>query len=183
MPSQAPTGLSPEQVAQIKAQMVDIIEPAAIGLWPLAWGWWLLIISLFIAITVVIFFAIKHYRHNRYRRQALIALQNIQNNTSSNAQLQAQELMQLCKQVCLHAYPKQRSAIAQTHGAVWLNWLNTTTQISLFNGDDATQWQLALYAPNAQKEPINPDLFAIVQRWIKYHINTHTFNKKALNHV
>ncbi len=175
--TQAAGGLDPQMQAQIKAQMADIIEPAAISYWPIAWGWWLLIACAIGLITVMIIAAIKHHRNNRYRTLALNALQDISNKAQQNAQQQAQQLMQLSKQVALHAYPHHRHTIVKAHGDEWLQWLNTTTATPLFTHKDAQQWQCALYAPASIQTSSNPALIALLQQWVKRHYSASALNK------
>ena len=170
-------GLDPQLVEQIKSQMADIIEPAAIGWWPLAWGWWVLIAAVSIVITISVVLGIKHHLANRYRRSAIKTLKHYAQQ-NQNAQQQAQSLMQLSKQVALHAYPSHRHAIAKAHGQDWLNWLNSTTKAPLFNTTQAQQWQQALYTSQSQNQSAIPTLNTLLQQWVKQHISAHTLNKQ-----
>ncbi|HEY7774102.1 MAG TPA: DUF4381 domain-containing protein [Marinagarivorans sp.] len=158
-------GLDPQMQAQIKAQMADIIEPAAVGIWPLAWGWWLLMGLVVIAVAIAVGLLLRHRRNNRYRRQALHALGSTH---FENRQQQCVFLMRLSKQVALAAYPNQRESIAKANGDQWLNWLNRTTPSPLFDGENARRWQHALYSPPNQ-DAADGALTDLIQRWIKTH--------------
>ncbi|WP_054112686.1 DUF4381 domain-containing protein [Marinagarivorans algicola] len=173
----AASGLDPQMQAQIQAQMADIIEPAAIGHWPIAWGWWLLIAAIIALLSIVLIAMIQRYRHNRYRRFALNALQDISKKTPINAQQQAQQLMQLSKQVGLHAYPSHRHSIATAHGEQWLQWLNTTTARPLFADQHAQQWQRNLYAPVSAQASADTVLITRMQQWIKDHYSERGLDK------
>ena len=161
----AGSSLDPQMQAQIKAQMVDIIEPSAIGIWPLAWGWWALIALAITGISVITVLIIQHQKRNRYRRQALKTLLD---QRFDNALSQSQFLMHLSKQVALAAYPQERQHIASLSGERWLQWLNGKTAAPLFNTPGAKQWQASLYAPNTQQAPDNALTIAF-KSWIKDH--------------
>src|SRR5690554_8029461 len=54
----------------------DIILPAAVSYWPLAWGWWLAIV---IAITLILglsFWLVKHLEYKRHLKGATEALEH-----------------------------------------------------------------------------------------------------------
>ncbi|BCD98572.1 DUF4381 domain-containing protein [Marinagarivorans cellulosilyticus] len=165
MPQPTGSSLDPQMQAQIKAQMVDIIEPSAIGIWPLAWGWWALIALAIAGISVTTVLIIQRQKRNRYRRQALKTLQD---QRFDNALSQSQFLMRLSKQVALAAYPQERQHIASLSGERWLQWLNGKTAAPLFNTASAKQWQACLYAPGTQQAPDNALTIAL-KAWIKNH--------------
>lgn len=164
-PQPSGSALDPQMLAQIKAQMVDIIEPAAVGLWPLAWGWWSLIALGLSGIAIASTLFVQQRQRNRYRRHALSTLKN---QHFDNALTQGQFLMHLSKQVALAAYPQERHHIASASGEAWLQWLNSKTQKPLFNTDGARQWQASLYAPVTEQTPDQP-LTQTLHDWIKNH--------------
>lgn len=171
-PSGSPSSnLSPSSTAgaanpteQLKNAMADIIEPNAVGMWPLAWGWWLVIVAVTLVIVGLIFWAVVRYRNNLYRRQALKLLAAEE---FDNLHAQAQFLMKLSKQVALKAYPNSRGTIAKSFGPDWLNWLNGTTSKPMFNKKLARQWQEQLYTTT--NEPASSDLSKLIRHWIKRH--------------
>ena len=164
-PQPAGNALDPQLLEQIKAQMIDIIEPAAVGFWPLAWGWWVLIVLSIIGIAIAVALFIQHWRRNRYRRHALSTLK-IQR--FDNALTQGQFLMRLSKQVALAAYPQERKHIASASGEAWLQWLNSKTPKPLFDSDAARQWQASLYAPATEQAP-DQTLTQTMATWIRSH--------------
>lgn len=53
------------------SELQPLIEPVAIGWWPLAWGWWVVIALLMVAVFVLARRWQYKRRANRYRVQAL----------------------------------------------------------------------------------------------------------------
>jgi hypothetical protein len=161
-----PQLIDPQLQAQIKAQMADIIEPAAVGIWPLAWGWWVLITLILVGLLIALVVTLRHHRANRYRRTSLKLLQA---KLFSSRQEQYRYLMQLSKQVALVAYPEQRTEIANAFGAQWLTWLNSKTKQPLFNHSDAVSWQNELYAPPTNANEPSELLTLSLSKWIQQH--------------
>ena len=87
------------------AQLRDIHLPADISWWPLAPGWWILIIVFGILIVWAITKAVQRYRANLYRRQAMAALEKIENACASANLLT--EVFATLKQTANIAYPNQ----------------------------------------------------------------------------
>lgn len=151
-------------IEQLKAQMHDIAEPTAIGWWPLAWGWWIVIAIIAVMITIVIAVLVKRHHNNRYRREALAA---IKNHTFPSHHAQAQHLMRISKQVALTAYPSERQSIASSFGQEWLAWLNRTTPKPLFDNAVSRDWQASLYQD--QNNQPSDSLTELVISWVKKH--------------
>ena len=59
-------------------QLHDIVEAQAITWWPLAIGWWFLIIVVLFAITAATIYLIKKHQKLLYKREALHELQELQ---------------------------------------------------------------------------------------------------------
>ena len=59
------------------AQLAPLREPPPIGWWPLAPGWWVLIVVAAIAMTALAVWLTKRHRQRRYRRIALVALSEL----------------------------------------------------------------------------------------------------------
>lgn len=57
------------------AQLKDIHLPEAPGLWPLAWGWWILFIVIILMLISAIILWRRRRARNRYRAQAIAELQ------------------------------------------------------------------------------------------------------------
>ena len=152
------------------AQLQDIHLPAPIGVWPLAWGWWALLIIVLLAMTGIFFWLRTKIIRNAYRNLALKELRQIQkqfNQQQSTEHLQA--INQLLRRCALSGFGNTFDAGLQ--GAQWLQWLDNQAakpQIDFTMGDGNV-----LAAGPYQKNPaFNPDhLHKIVSRWISSHKN------------
>lgn len=90
---------------------------ADIGLWPLAWGWWVLIIVSLMAIVGLIIW-IRHYYTSRvFLRLAIREVQNISNDSSD---LKA-ACNQILKRTFMSYFPVD--TVAQLHGEKWSRFI------------------------------------------------------------
>lgn len=90
----------------------DLALPPEVPWWPLAPGWYLVIIILLIVVTWVFFHAWKRWRSNAYRRAALHELKALETPAA---------IAELLRRTALAIAP--RSIIAEMTGAAWLDWL------------------------------------------------------------
>ena len=88
------------------ADMGSIYEPPAVGFTFETIGWAILGGLLMLGILIILFFLIKKYIHNRYRREALAALQEIQSNQQAFPQV-----FVVLKRVAIHVFGKSRESI------------------------------------------------------------------------
>lgn len=115
--------MNPQDIQDPLAQLQDIHLPPAIGLWPPAWGWWLLLLTL-IAVAAAVIFLIHRYRlRNGYRQLALKELKNIQRQYSPE---QASEYLQaislLLRRTALSGFASNFDTSIK--GDAWLQWLD-----------------------------------------------------------
>lgn len=101
----------------------DIATPAPVSWLPQTWGWVLLALVVLAGLSIWIGIAIRRYRANRYRRDALRELSLIEQNMRDPAtcMLALQELAALLKRVMLAAWP--RTEVAALTGAAWVDFL------------------------------------------------------------
>ena len=106
------------------AQLHPLREPAAIGWWPPAPGWWLLLALLLIALAALGWLWLRHHRRNAYRRQGLAALVRIREQWQADQDHRRclTETNALLKAVALQAYPQHD--IAGISGRDWQGFLN-----------------------------------------------------------
>ena len=69
------------------AGLKDIHLPPEPGLWPLAPGWWVVIILLAAGLALSLWWAIRCYRSRRYRREALAHLREMERGPVNLGQL------------------------------------------------------------------------------------------------
>jgi hypothetical protein len=154
------------------AALHPLRDPAAIGWWPLAPGWWLLIAVAILAIGILCYYLVRRYRANAYRRLALAQLQQIQahchDGMEDEGHLQkiAGETNSLLKAVALRAF--SREDIASLSGEAWLEFLNTTQSGKANKSEFPAGFANAAYVAGAP-ELDNEALFRAAKAWISNH--------------
>jgi len=130
------------------AQLHPLREPAAIGAWPPAPGWWILAGLLLAAIGVALFLWWRHYRRQAYRRQGLARLGELRAavDASGDTAAYAQGVNALLKAVALQRFP--RKDVAAANGEQWLAFLRDSTQ---------EQWDVPAALADAPYRP-QPDI-------------------------
>ena len=154
------------------AALNPLREPALIGWWPLAPGWWVLIVLLLVAIPVLCYYLHKRHKSNTYRRLALLQLKEINTELEARDPDSAREHIALTatnallKAVALRVFP--RHDIAALSGTAWLDFLNGTA------GSNADEARFPTEFANAAYQRHNLDLdmqqiSAAAEHWIKTH--------------
>ena len=113
-------------------ELRDIHLPNVPGIWPPAIGWWFSIIFASIIVLLIIIWAYNFWRSNRYRRKALLELDQIfaeygQEGCESQYIISLQHLL---KRVALTCY--QRSDVASLTGEAWVAFLDQTSRSQEF---------------------------------------------------
>lgn len=113
--------------AYLSETLVDVQLPTAVSIWPLAWGWWV-VIGLSILLPISSFILIRYVqKKNQLKKQALGSLQQLTSNWSTSQDIsdqQLQALSQWLRQICLTQI-KQQSADNQDTS---INVANLTQQ-------------------------------------------------------
>lgn len=149
-------------------QLSPLRDPALIGWWPLAPGWWLLLFLLLTLITVLAVLAWRRHRANAYRRQALALQQQhylawlshgdeTRYCTATNA---------LLKRVAIMAF--EGRAVAANSGQAWLEFLNSSCPAGAPQPPFQAEFAEALYRP----EPASIDIEQLqrsAEAWIQRH--------------
>ena len=115
-----------------------IITPSAPSWWPLAWGWWLVIITAIVLIALV-FFIVKRRQKNQYAKNEALAC--FRNSQPSNA-LSPSTAQDIVRQAALSYFPREK--VAGLSGDDWLAFLDAQLAKPLFAAKQS-QWQQALY--------------------------------------
>lgn len=138
----------------------DIILPTAVGLWPLAWGWWLLIVISIAAVIGLILWLIKRVKLQRKIQQAEKHLIS-STQTLSDHQLYS-AINTWLKVQAQETYPFAKSL----HGDAWIEFLNSSAGKAIFTDQQAQALSQGLY----QKETVQCDtneLLKNAQLWLK----------------
>lgn len=110
--------MNPEILEQLKD--IHLAEPAS--WWPLAWGWWVLIVLVTMSVIFSIFVIIQFRRRRFAKRKGLKLLKQINPNDAD----WPIQLHQLLRRVCLSYYPTEQTA--SLFGEKWVSFLVAQTK-------------------------------------------------------
>lgn len=152
--TQTTASLTPEQLKQLE-QLKDIRLPDAVSWWPLAIGWWLLLVIL------VLMVALAYYAFRRRQRGvAQLALQELRQLPEEDIQVLSAQLSALIRRVARQRGDSQAMTLT---GAAWVKYLSEhgTMPVAM-----ARYLADAPYMPDAQL-PAADALKAAVSQWIR----------------
>lgn len=111
--------MDPEQIP-----LRDLHLPEAIGLWPLAPGWWVLIGLAVAGLVYLLYRRVQRWRWNAARRHALREFARLQREYEQGADptILGKELSELVRRSMLAYAP--RGEVAGLTGDAWLQWLD-----------------------------------------------------------
>ena len=175
-----PSAAAPNPLEQLR----DIHLPDAPGLWPLAPGWWLMIILCVTLIAATTLLVIRHRNKNRYRKmahqQADQLMQELQTSDDDLSEKRYfEQAIALLKRTSLHRYPGNQMAVLSANHC--LDQLNQHCKNPIFTEQICEQIAASIYRPQSssdqfspdQPEPLpNPDLLhfhQMMKAWIKSH--------------
>ncbi|CAN8140266.1 DUF4381 domain-containing protein [Thiomicrorhabdus sp. 6S2-11] len=151
---------------QVLQQLHDIQLPDPIGWWPMAFAWWILLLSVTSIIIGIIWYFTDQRRRNVYRRQAQKSLQQIMQKQASDDN-KIMQINALLKQVAVTAYGRRR--VAALHQNQWLEFLQDNASY-IPQPDVIKQYsQLAYAPPSSQNAELTDAWHDYAQRWIKGH--------------
>ena len=153
--------MSPDELL---SQLKGIHEPAVIGNWPPAPGWWLLFISSILLIAFIIYMYRRHINNTRWKKEAIKHLNDIEANPSLHA------VNTLIKKIAI--YKANAPSITSLSGEPWEQFLNTFLNTpkapKLFSNEQITLLAKGQYQKNADAQPeITDALIKALQQWIK----------------
>ncbi len=164
-----------EQQQAVLSQLQDIQLPDPISWWPLAFSWWILILSVISTLIGVVWYFREQRKRNAYRREAQEALSRIMHPKESNLSINEQVLAinSLLKQVALTTYG--RVNVAQLSDQAWLDFLKQNASYIEQPATLKELFKLAYQAPATDKTQLksNQELLTAWQlyaeKWIKGH--------------
>lgn len=160
------------------AQLQDIHVPVEIGIWPLAWGWWVLLVITLASLYAVVFFIKRKKSRNAYRTLATAELKNIHAKYSAEQNSEyLQALSIILRRTALSGFGSTFNASLK--GNEWLEWLDaqcTKTKQQFSQGVGA-----ALLTGPYQKNPEfdRDELHNLSLLWINEHRNQWQQTKKS----
>jgi hypothetical protein len=146
------------------AQLRDIHLPEAVSWWPLAPGWWVLAVLLFVGLAYTGHFFWQRHHAFTYRRQALAQIKQLPNNHQHQ---RITALLALLKRVAVSAYPELN--LSSRNQAEFIAFLNQTCPKAGFD-QLPSDWQTLFYAKGSEV-PVKlvDQLVASGTQWIKGH--------------
>ena len=99
---------------------VEVVSPEAVSWMPQTPGWWVIGIGATALILRYGWRRLRHWYHNRYRREALARLQKLSMQSSDQGLLT--EINKLLKLTAMAAYSRAR--VAKLYGEEWAVFLN-----------------------------------------------------------
>lgn len=108
----------------ILEDLIDIQGLDHIGIWPLAWGWWLIITLVMVGFGLALFYTLKRWRYRKsWQYTAFVRLQDIQQQISdSAAKTVLQNLSVELRKIAM--LTTKRDQCAGLIGMQWLRWLH-----------------------------------------------------------
>jgi hypothetical protein len=147
------------------ANLQPLRDPALISWWPLAPGWWLLLLVGLLIMAALLFALLRYLKRNAYRRRALVQLQALheQFENANEASLYLRNINSLLKSVALVAYPPDE--VAARHGDDWESFLGSCAK----PGESFPEgFSTATYRKNCPDVNM-AQLQRAAQHWIKHH--------------
>jgi hypothetical protein len=146
-------------------QLRDIHLPEPVSWWPMAPGWWSLIIAGTVLLVWLIRFFYRRHSAKLYRRQALEKLNSLK--LAGNSQQQLRELFELLKQTAISAYPNRHPSSQSIDQ--FIVFLQQSCDKPVFARVNM-EFDKALYSSSSQSSVQNDKLFEDAKIWIKQHL-------------
>ena len=170
LPPAAPSAALPAAPAAVDpvAGLVDIPLPPQVSLWPQTWPARILLVLVVLGLVYGTVRAVRHWRVNRYRRQALSELAGIEAHAASLAPADlACALASLLRRTALAAFPRDR--VAALTGAEWLSFLDRTCGGSAFSAGAGRTIESSAYGPAPAAGADSTGQIQAVRAWIRGH--------------
>jgi cbb3-type cytochrome oxidase subunit 3 len=152
------------------AQLQDIQLPETIGLWPPAWGWWLLTLFIIVTACSVVFLWRRHRSRNAYRALALIELENI--NQTYNPEKKSdylQAISVLLRRTAISGFGALFNSSIK--GEDWLLWLDAQNIKGSASFCDSAGRALLIGPYQKTPEFDQAALSTLTKQWIQKHRN------------
>jgi len=137
----------------------DIVPPEAVSWLPQTPGWWVLLVWVAAVSAICIVKWVQKYRRNRYRREAI----DLINNIDPESEGAATAIAGVVKRTALAVY--DRKEVASLYGEEWAGFL-----VKSSGGDSQLVNSAALLAQAAYRPDCDArDVIAPARRWIRVH--------------
>lgn len=146
--------------------------PNTVDWWPQTIAWQILFFVGLIYIGFKVYRAIKKYRHNAYRREALAWLQSLPDYRVSEPDALFSQLPSLLRKVALSAY--KRDEVCTLSNESWLQWLDQQCENTNFTKIPSSTFNQLSYGSNYNVDVNTMDTIVTeITLWIKHHRGQH----------
>ena len=116
------------------AELRGLHLPDAVGWWPLAPGWWLVVILFLATLSWYLVKAYRHKQFNLYRQHAQLELDQLTTkfNQHQDKTVYLSDTQKLLRRVALHRYADQQQDFARLTGTEWQQYLNNCCEGNVF---------------------------------------------------
>ncbi|MEZ5504127.1 MAG: DUF4381 domain-containing protein [Halioglobus sp.] len=144
---------------------VEAVPPADISWFPQTAGWTWLAALLLAYLLRRGWRSLVHWYRNRYRREAIALLQQLDNSANGDAWLT--ELNKLLKLAALAAFPRER--VARLSGEEWVRFLNSRCTPAPFSAEQGKLLSIGTYNRTKLTEMSRQQLLAASLNWLRNH--------------
>lgn len=156
-----------QEMQTLMAQIADIDRPPEIGMWPLAPGWWVLLVLVSVGTVVGGIALFKTIKRRAYRRSALRLLKRLGDGSQLSRSGLARQLNELLKRTALAAPFYRHLYIGSAHGGPWRDFLCATSPEFPNKAQAIDAILQAVYRPKAQLDA--GVSIAFCEFWIRQH--------------
>lgn len=143
------------------ADMGTIYEPPPVQFGFETIGWAILGGLILLGVLIGLFFLLRQYLHNHYRREALASLHEIESDQSSFSQV-----FVILKRVAIQVFGREK--VGALHGNSWLGFLDKTgKEVRLLQFEE--QISELIYQDKVPDQIARKEIMAQAQKWIKTH--------------
>lgn len=148
---------------QLLDLMHGLVLPDPVSLVPQTDGWWVLAAWIAAVLALCVRAYLQHRRKNRYRREALASLAELEAAPKDDPARSATAVAILLKRTALAVWP--RHEVASIYGGDWASFLVQSSRQDPKVAAFAEDLARAPYTPDVDVEP----LFEPARCWIKAH--------------
>ena len=151
------------QLSQLMDLMHDLVRPEPVVWTPQTIGWAVVAVWAVTVVAILLWHFIRRWRRNRYRREAMQELSDLESQEGLDGQAVASAIATILKRTALAAY--DRPQVADLYGQEWADFLCTSSANDSVVQEHAVAISNAAYAKDAN----GAELYMPVRRWIKVH--------------
>ncbi|MGC3946512.1 MAG: DUF4381 domain-containing protein [Chryseolinea sp.] len=145
-----------------------LIEPQPVQFSWGAPGWYVLAGLVLVFVLVIVAMIVRHYRKNKYRREALLWLASREREINKQHPDQiVYDATMLMKRIAISRYGREHAAIREGE---WITFLNNACKSPLFSDTDSAWLTQALYASGSDIASTDVQNYLNKTKvWIKRH--------------